>query len=260
MIVSEGAADAEDGRPIGADTPLYAESVAKALTGLLLADMAERGEVKLDDPVDLCLPKGVSMPERDVRKITLEDLATHTSGLPRGEDEVAVEELAHYPRERMLRFLASYALTRDPGSAYQYSDIGSARLGDALARRAGVGFGKLVRSRIIDPFGLSATTTMASPQLEARMPMQDDSGLRPRDRGPELDDAWIPSFGLYSTVDDMLRLVETQLGYRDDPLAAASGRARAVRRHRSRLLSMRRSKHRPPPSPATQGAIGSRRR
>jgi len=228
MIVSEG--DAGDGRPMGADTPLYVESVAKALTGLLLADMAERGEVKLDDPVDLYLPQGVHMPTHGGRKITLMDLATHTSGLPRGEDRVAFEELEHYGVDRMHRFLAGYPLSRDPGAAYQYSDIGFALLGDALARREGTSFEQLLTSRILKPLGLKSTTTRAEATLVQRMPTLYDSGLRPQGKGPALDPAWIPAEVLYSDVDDMLRLLETQLGYRDNPLAAASTRARTVRR------------------------------
>jgi serine-type D-Ala-D-Ala carboxypeptidase/endopeptidase len=230
MVVSEGTADLATGAPIGAETPLYVESTAKSLTGLLLADMAQHGEVKLDDPVDLYLPAGEHMPERNGRKITLTDLATHTSGLPRGEN-VAFETLDHYPSEHMRRYLASVQLTRDPGAAYEYSDVGTALLGDVLARRAGISFEQLVRSRIIEPLGLSHTLTHASPALVAQMPVEYDSGLQPRGRGGlKYDDTWIPSFGLYSTVDDMLTLLETQLGYRSNPLAAASAQARDVRR------------------------------
>jgi CubicO group peptidase (beta-lactamase class C family) len=230
MIVTEGAADRTTSGPIGPETPLYVESTAKTLTGLLLADMAGRGEVKLDDPVDLYLPKGEQMPERNGRQITLEDLATHTSGLPRGEN-VAFESLDHYPAERMRHFLETYPLTRDPGSAYVYSDIGGALLGEVLARRAGTSFEQLIRRRIIEPLGLSETLTRASPELIARMPVEYDSSLQPHGRGgPKFDDTWIPSFGLYSTVDDLLKLLESQLGYRPNPLAAASARAREGRR------------------------------
>lgn len=230
MVVSEGAADLKTGAPIGPETPLYMESVVKALTGLLLADMAGRGEVKLDDPIDLYLPPGEHMPELHGRKITLADLATHTSGLPRGVEGVAFEVQTRYSPGEIRRYLAGFQLTRDPGSAYQYSDIGAALLGDALARRAGTRFDRLLRSRIIGPYGLGETATQANPALTARLPMQYDSGLQPRGRGPDFADAWLPAFGFYSTVDDMLKLLEAQLGDRPDPLAAASARARELRR------------------------------
>ena len=231
MVVSEGAADLTTRAPIGPETPLYVESTAKTLTGLLLADMAERGEVRLDDPVDLYLPRGERLPQLGDRKITLADLATHTSGLPRGESGIAFEALNHYPAERMRHYLEGLQLSRAPGAAFEYSDIGTALLGEVLARRAGMDFQQLVRTRILQPLGLSRTTTRATGALSAAMPMEYDSSLQLRGRGgPQFDDAWIPSFGLYSSVDDMLKLLETQLGYRPNPLAAASARAREVRR------------------------------
>ncbi len=52
-------------------------------TALLLADMVERKEVALDDPVSKYLPASVTIPSRNGRAITLSDLTTHTSGLPR---------------------------------------------------------------------------------------------------------------------------------------------------------------------------------
>ncbi len=230
MVVAQGAADLGAAAPIGSQTPLYLESVIKAFTGLLLADMAGRGEVKLDDPVDVYLPSGEHLPELHGRRITLADLATHTSGLPRGEEGVSFEDTIRKSPDQLRRAMEAFPLTRDPGSAYQYSDIGAAILGDALARRAGSSFDQLIHSRVIGPYGLSETETRATPALRARMPMLYDSGMQPRGRGPDSSDAWIPAFGFYSTVDDMLKLLEAQLGYRPDPLAAASARARDLRR------------------------------
>ncbi|MDD5678549.1 MAG: serine hydrolase [Kiritimatiellae bacterium] len=58
----------------------------KVFTALLLADAIERGEMKLDDPISKYLPPAVVVPTRNGRQITLLDLATHTSGLPRMPD------------------------------------------------------------------------------------------------------------------------------------------------------------------------------
>src|SRR5262245_27179000 len=61
-------------------------SVTKVFTALLLANLARRGEVKLDDPVARHLPKDFHVAKINGRDITLADLATHTSGLPRAPD------------------------------------------------------------------------------------------------------------------------------------------------------------------------------
>ncbi|TXI90747.1 MAG: serine hydrolase, partial [Burkholderiaceae bacterium] len=61
-------------------------SVTKTITALLLADMVVKGEVKLDDPIALYLPKEVKVPQRNGKQITLLDLATHRAGFPRNID------------------------------------------------------------------------------------------------------------------------------------------------------------------------------
>jgi hypothetical protein len=58
-------------------------SITKVFTSLALADMAQQSLVRLDGPVQRYLPKEVNVASRAGREITLEDLATHTSGLPR---------------------------------------------------------------------------------------------------------------------------------------------------------------------------------
>ena len=58
------------------DTVFEIGSITKTFTTLLLQDMVERGEMKLDDPVSKYLPASVKMPVRNGREITLLDLAT----------------------------------------------------------------------------------------------------------------------------------------------------------------------------------------
>ena len=82
------------------------------------------------------------MPERGGRAITLQDLATHTSGLPRMPTNFAPKDPANpyadYSVENLYAFLSGYQLTRDIGSQYEYSNLGGGLLGHALTlRRAG---------------------------------------------------------------------------------------------------------------------------
>ena len=82
-IVSYGTLDQADPRPVTSDTVFEIGSITKVFTSLVFADMVRRGEVALNDPVIKYLPRGVKVPERNGRQITLVDLATHTSALPR---------------------------------------------------------------------------------------------------------------------------------------------------------------------------------
>src|SRR5690606_8099411 len=82
-VLAHGALDRGDPRVLDGDSVFEIGSITKVFTSLLLADMVRRGEVALEDPVAKYLPADVKMPERGGRQITLIDLATHTSGLPR---------------------------------------------------------------------------------------------------------------------------------------------------------------------------------
>ena len=87
-IVAHGVAAAGDDRPLDGDTVFEIGSITKTFTALLLADMAQRGELALDDPAAEFLPRGVTMPERGDQQITLNQLATHVSGLPRWPSDI----------------------------------------------------------------------------------------------------------------------------------------------------------------------------
>src|SRR5260370_17782940 len=81
-FVSYGNFSVKDPRPVGNDTVFEIGSTTKVFTSTILADMVQRGEVSLDDPVPKYLPADVKIPQRGPKQVTLPDLATHPSGLP----------------------------------------------------------------------------------------------------------------------------------------------------------------------------------
>src|SRR5690606_32788537 len=97
-------------------------SLTKLFTALLLADMASKGEVSLDDPAQKYLPEGATMPRRGGREITLRDLSMHVSGLPRLPDNMPygdpADPYADYGEAELLVFLSSFRLPRDIGSQF----------------------------------------------------------------------------------------------------------------------------------------------
>src|ERR1700730_6349800 len=82
-VVAYGNLANGDPRTLDGDTIFEIGSVSKVFTSLVLADMVHRKEVSLDDPAAKYLPENVKMPERNGISITLHDLSTHSSGLPR---------------------------------------------------------------------------------------------------------------------------------------------------------------------------------
>jgi len=141
-FVSYGNFSVKDPRPVGNDTVFGIGSTTKVFTSTLLADMVQRGEVSLDDPVAKYLPADVKIPQRDGRQITLIDQATHTSGLPRMPANFAPQDSGNPYSDctlaNLFQFLSSYELTRDIGSKFEYSNMGVALPGQALAHRAGM--------------------------------------------------------------------------------------------------------------------------
>jgi len=159
-IVSYGDAGSY-ARPLGEKSVFEIGSITKVFTGILLADMAARGEVSLTDPVAKYLPEGVTMPSRGGREITLLDLSTHYSALPRLPDNFSPSDAANpyadYTVKQMYTFLSGYELTRDIGSEHEYSNLGVGLLGHVLARVSGGSYESLVRERILKPLGMTRT-------------------------------------------------------------------------------------------------------
>jgi serine-type D-Ala-D-Ala carboxypeptidase/endopeptidase len=231
-VVSYGALEKGDARVLNGDTVFEIGSVTKVFTSLLLSDMVERGEVALTDPVAKYLPASVKMPQRNGRQITLEDLATHTSGLPRLPTNLkpkdAANPYADYTVAQMYEFLSSYELTRDIGAQYEYSNLGGGLLGHALALRAGKDYESLVRAHITEPLGMKDTGVTLSPGMKARLAVGHDDKLKPV---ANWDLSTLAGAGaLRSTANDLLTFVAANLGYTKTPLAAAMAAMLNVRR------------------------------
>src|SRR5499427_8690410 len=231
-VVSSGALAKGDTRPLNGDTLFEIGSITKVFTAMLLADAVERHEVALSDPVSKYLPADVTMPQRGGRAITLQDLATHTSGLPRMPDNFAPADPANpyadYSVEQLYRFLSSYQLTRDIGSKYEYSNLGGGLLGHVLALRAHTDYASLVRERITAPLGMTSTAIALSPELKARLAVGHSPALQPVANWdlPTLAGAG----ALRSTTNDLLTFLAANLGYTTSPLAPAMAAMLAVRR------------------------------
>jgi CubicO group peptidase (beta-lactamase class C family) len=156
-------------RPLDGDTVFEIGSVTKVFTAALLADMVARKEVSLDDPISKYLPAGMKTPTRGGRSITLGDLATQSSGLPRLPDNLAPKDpsnpYADYTVEKLYDFLSRYELTRDIGAMYEYSNLGVGLLGHLLALRAGTSYEELLTKRILQPLGMRDTAITLSPSM-----------------------------------------------------------------------------------------------
>lgn len=220
------------GRRMDVNTVFEIGSITKVFTATVLADMVQRGEVQLSDPVASLLPPGVSAPSRNGRQITLEDLATHSSGLPREATNLRPKNLynpyADYTVKQLYAFLESYKLPRDPGLRVEYSNVGEGLLGHALALRTGKSYEELVRERILVPLQMTSTGVTLTPKLARHAAIGHGPGGRVV---PPFQMTTLAGAGaLRSTIGDMLKFAQANLDGQAGPLQQAMASARAPRR------------------------------
>jgi len=221
-----------DPRALDGDTIFEIGSITKVFTSLLLADMVNRKEVTLDDPASKYLPENVGMPERSGKSITLLDLATHRSGLPPNPGNLKLNPrnpyASDYSVSDLYQFLSGYTLPRDPGSEFEYSNLGAGLLGHLLANRAGMDYESLVGTRITQPLGMPDTGITLSSSMEQRMATGHNAMLAP------VGNSELPTLAgagaLRSSARDMLTFLEALLGYTESPLAPAMKASLEARR------------------------------
>ena len=236
-VVSYGTTDRISRQPVNGDSVFEIGSITKTFTAILLADMVERGEVRLDDPISKYLPAGVRAPTRNGKEITLAHLATHTSGLPRDagnlaplwwrlclwcSDESGI--LRRYSVEDLYAYLSHYTLKRDIGAESEYSNFAVSVLGQLLARRAGTDFATLVQTRITAPLGMSDTAIRTTPEMRVRVAHGHSESLKPVSSWDQ-PGAYAAAGGLKSTVNDMLKFAAANLGLRQSPVLTAMQRS-----------------------------------
>jgi len=231
-VISHGQPARSDSRPLDGRTVFEIGSVTKVFNALLLADMAVRKEIALDDPVAKYLPANVRVPERAGKQITLQDLATHTSGLPRLPNNMPTKDplnpYADYTSDQLYQFLGGYTLTRDIGSQFEYSNLGAGLLGNALSRRARRPYEVLIRERITARLGMRDTAITLTPSMRARFAVGHDAALKPV---PYWDLPTLAGSGaLRSTANDLLIMLENETGLRRSAIRAAMDRQLSTRR------------------------------
>ncbi len=232
-VLAAGKLDNGNRQEVNGDTVFEIGSVTKTFTTLLLVDMVQRGEMKLDDPVAKYLSESVKVPSRNGKQITLLDLATHTSGLPRDPSNLTPTRglpenaFADYTVEKLYAFLSSFALDRDPGSKFEYSNLGMALLGHILELKAGTNYEALVVERICRPLKMNGTRITLTPELRARLARGHDQQGKP---APNWEfQVYDAAGGLRSTANDLLKYVSANIGLTQSSLTRLMEQTQAIR-------------------------------
>jgi len=203
------------------DTVYEIASLSKTFTGVLLGELVARGEIVLNDTLDQFVPEGNRVPRyRRGETVTLRQLATHSSGLPRLPTdfwEIAAPEPENpykfYTSDKIEQFLDTYRLTVAPDSRYEYSNLGGSVLGYAMGQKTGKTYEELVQERICQPLGMANTAVELTEAMREKLAPPYDAKKQPAHN-------WdLPGFagggGLRSSMRDMLAFAQAVAGVFD---------------------------------------------
>lgn len=218
---SYGAA-AQDGKPLA--QPLFEiGSISKVFTGLLLAQAVERGDLSLDDTLGQLLKGEVTL-SPEVAAVTLRQLVTHSSCLPRMpanfKDSSLTNPYVDYSRADMWAALSALRLPQAAPCTAVYSNLGMAVVGELLSRRYGKPWEVLVHDNITGPLGMHDTLQHLGDKASRLAP-----GFRGSASTPPWDFiAFAGAGSLRSSAADMLIFSRAIIAGKDGPLGAAAVR------------------------------------
>jgi CubicO group peptidase (beta-lactamase class C family) len=156
VLLSEGYgfASLEHEAPITPSTVFDLASLAKQFTGLAIAMLVDRGEIRLEDDVRLHIPE---LPDFG-RPITIAHLLHHTSGL---RDWPGTLRIAGWRYDDVISFdqilrmaYAQQDLNFQPGSEYTYSNTGYVLLAELVSRVTGRSFRDWMDEQVFRPLGM----------------------------------------------------------------------------------------------------------
>lgn len=213
---------AKDGELIDENTIFETGSISKVFTSLILADMVLNNEISLDDSIDKFLPENVETPTWNGDKITLLDLATHTSGLPvmpNYPPNPDLDKEYEYDKDGMYEYLSDFQLSREIGSQYEYSNTGGSLLGHVLSLHAGKSYEQTLKERVLDKLGLDSTCVNQCDELRDRFATPHSLGEQADEA--IFDDAMAGAGGVRSSGDDMLAFLSYAMDFDDSELQPA---------------------------------------
>lgn len=211
-----GVADSSTNKPVTKDTIFELGSVTKSFTATLLGICVEQRKCKLSDPVSLYLPALANNNNDAISHITLQELATHTSSLPRMAQDLGVSQVTAANANNQLMLLLPQWQPNNPiGTHYLYSNIGYGLLGEAVANALGSNYNDAVNQYIFNPLNMSSSyvTVPDSQQYRYAQGYNEQGNPAPH----YVNSPWPGGGGLRSSAYDMLQYLKANLGVSSTP-------------------------------------------
>lgn len=185
-------------------------SVSKVFTGIILAHLVQQTDLSLESTLS-----GLGIPTNTDYSISMEQLATHTSGLPRVPGNMMWSAFfnrdnpyKNYDDEKLRTYLEEVMVPeKRPGTEYAYSNTGSGVLGYALEQHSGKDYQTLLSEVITTSLNMANTTTLRSEISEKLVEGRNVNG------GPAENwdmNALMGAGGILSSPEDMRRFARAQ--------------------------------------------------
>lgn len=187
-------------------------SITKVFTALLLSDLVVEHHLSLNDTLGGLLPE---LNNKELSGISLKQLVTHSSGLPRmpsNFDSEVTDTFNPYKSYGQLQFdeyLKKASLLFPPGKHYLYSNLGFALLGQIVTAKEGLSYKELLRRRILDPFGMKNTFVSTSGFTSDSLAYGHDSGERVPNW--EFTEATVGQGAIVSSANEMVKFIKANL-------------------------------------------------
>jgi CubicO group peptidase (beta-lactamase class C family) len=199
-------------REIRDDDVFEIGSITKTFTATLYALALNQQKVAAGDPGQQYMPSGLVLPNRVKRgnrtvTITLDDLARHASGLPRG----VPSQNGSLPVEVMARETSSLELNSRPGARYLYSNLGFAILALAMQNVFHAPIETLLPDMVAVPLGMRSTVVAGSDWTGVLVGYASDDGTTAR-RGNATWPGFDGAGAILSTPKDMQIFLQYNMG------------------------------------------------
>ncbi len=221
---SFGVLNLQSGEAVTPKTLFEIGSITKTFTTSMAALLSLENKIKFSDRAQIYLPSKMILPEKDGKAITIEHLATAHSGLPRMPKNFSPKDATNpyidYTEDFLTAFISNCELTRDPGSEYEYSNLGMGLLGFILTKIEEKPYPKLVTELITKPLDMNQTFVSGmSKEKHLATGYSDNSPVKAWTWNNE--SVLTGAGGLVSNAEDMMKFMTAQLSTSNTQLSKA---------------------------------------
>ena len=230
-FINYGNFSKEEKRAIHEDAIFEIGSLSKPLSASLVSLLVDEGKLSFDDALNIYIPENYR--NEALNHLTIDDLLTHNSSLPRlpigfGLKESSVKNpYQNYSKEDLLEFYKNYTPVKSSKKGYLYSHVNYALLELVLEQTMKMPFAEILDSKLLSPLGMSASSLyLTSPEDFVQ-----GYALSGRPSAPMDFKSFAASEGIKSSSSDLMKFVKATINQDLNGILNSN----LIKRHKSNL-------------------------